>query len=157
MLTLEADTFVPVAGTGAIPTGEVRAVAGTPFDFTQATVIGARIGDDDQQLVFGRGYDHNWVVRGEAAKLRPAATAYDPASGRVLAVETTEAGVQFYSGNFLDGSLVGKSGVAYAQRSGFCLETQGFPDAPNHAEFPSTVLRPGETYRSVTTWNFSVR
>jgi aldose 1-epimerase len=155
VLTLEADAFVPVSSGAAIPTGEVRAVEGTAFDFTQATVVGERIGDADEQLVFGRGYDHNWVVRGEAGTLRPAATMRDPQSGRVLTVETTEPGIQFYSGNFLDGSLVGKSGVAYVQRSGFCLETQGFPDAPNQPDFPSTVLRPGENYRSVTTWTFT--
>jgi aldose 1-epimerase len=153
-LTLEADAFTPVADAGAIPTGEIRAVAGTAFDFTQPTVIGSRIGAEDEQLVFGRGYDHNWVVRGEAGTLRPAAKVHDPASGRVLTVETTEPAIQFYSGNFLDGALTGKSGVAYVQRSGFCLETQGFPDAPNQPNFPSTVLRPGETYKSVTTWQF---
>jgi len=152
---LESNAFTPVADAAAIPTGEIRAVAGTAFDFTQATVIGSRIGADDEQLVFGRGYDHNWVVRGEAGTLRPAAKVYDPVSGRVLVVETTESAVQFYSGNYLDGSLVGKSGVAYVQRSGFCLETQGFPDAPNQPGFPSTVLKPGETYRSTTTWTFA--
>jgi len=154
-LTLEADAFTPIVDAAAIPTGEIRSVAGTAFDFTKATVIGARIGADDEQLVFGRGYDHNWVVRGEAGTLRPAARVYDPASGRVLTVETTEPAIQFYSGNYLDGALVGKSGVAYVQRSGFCLETQGFPDAPNHVGFPSTVLKPGETYKSVTTWSFA--
>jgi aldose 1-epimerase len=156
-LTLEADSFTPVADAGAIPTGEIRAVAGTVFDFTQGAVIGSRIGEDHEQLVFGRGYDHNWVVRGTVGTLRPAAKVYDPASGRVLTVETTEPGIQFYSGNFLDGMLVGKSGVAYAQRSGFCLETQRFPDAPNQPGFPSTVLKVGETYRSVTTWEFMAR
>jgi aldose 1-epimerase len=155
VLTLEADAFVPVADGAAIPTGEIRAVAGTAFDFTQPTVVGARIGAEDDQLVFGRGYDHNWVVRGEPGTLRPAASVHDPKTGRVLTVETTEPGIQFYSGNFLDGSLVGKSGVAYVQRSGFCLETQAFPDAPNQPNFPSAVLKPGETYRSTTTWTFS--
>jgi aldose 1-epimerase len=154
-LTLESDAFTPVADAAAIPTGEIRPVAGTAFDFTQPTAIGGRIDSDDAQLVFGRGYDHNWVVRGEAGTLRPAAQVYDPASGRTLAVETTEPAIQFYSGNFLDGSLVGKSGVPYVQRSGFCLETQAYPDAPNHASFPSTVLKPGETYRSTTTWTFA--
>jgi aldose 1-epimerase len=155
VLKLEADAFVPVADGAAIPTGEIRPVAGTPFDFTQATVVGSRIGAGDEQLVFGRGYDHNWVVRGEAGTLRPAASMHDPKSGRVLTVETTEPGIQFYSGNFLDGSLEGKSGVAYVQRSGFCLETQAFPDAPNQPNFPSAVLQPHETYRSTTTWTFS--
>jgi aldose 1-epimerase len=155
-LTLEADAFTPIGDAAAIPTGEIRAVGGTAFDFTRATVIGSRIEANDQQLVFGRGYDHNWVVRGEAGRLRPAARVYDPASGRVLKVDTTEPAIQFYSGNFLDGSLMGKSGVVYVKRSGLCLETQGFPDAPNRPNFPSTVLRVGETYKSVTTWEFGV-
>ncbi len=155
-LTLESDAYTPVSDAAAIPTGEIASVEGTPFDFRKATVIGSRIGDKNEQLTFGRGYDHNWVVRGKAGGLRRAATVYAPASGRVLVVETTEPAIQFYSGNFLDGTLVGKSGVAYAQRSGFCLETQGFPDAPNHANFPSTVLKAGEEYTSVTTWEFGV-
>ena len=154
-LTLEADFFTPVADAAANPTGEIAKVAGTPFDFTKAVVIGARIGEGNEQLKFGRGYDHNFVVRGTVGELRPAAKVVEPRSGRVLTVETTEPGVQFYSGNFLDGTLVGKSGVAYVQRSGFCLETQGFPDAPNHAGFPSTVLKPGAVYESVTTWRFT--
>jgi aldose 1-epimerase len=154
-LSLESDAFTPVADAAAIPTGEIRAVAGTPFDFTQPTIVGDRIADPDDQLVFGRGYDHNWIVRGDAGVLRPAAVARDPATGRSLTVATTEPAVQFYSGNFLDGSLVGKGGIAYVQRSGFCLETQGFPDAPNHPNFPSTTLHPGETYRSTTTLTFT--
>jgi aldose 1-epimerase len=154
-LALEADFFTPVADAAAIPTGEIAKVAGTPFDFTKAAVIGARIGEDDEQLKFGRGYDHNFVVRGTPGELRLAAKVVEPRNGRVLVVETTEPGVQFYSGNFLDGTLMGKAGVAYVQRSGFCLETQGFPDAPNHAGFPSTELRPGEVYQSVTTWRFT--
>jgi len=155
-LTLEADYFTPVSSAEAIPTGEIAPVRGTPFDFSRATPIGARIGEENEQLTFGRGYDHNWVVRGTAGELRPAAKVYAPKSGRVLSVETTEPGVQFYSGNFLDGTLVGKSGVAYQQRSGFCLETQAFPDSPNHAGFPSTELQPGAVYSSVTTWRFGV-
>ena len=154
-LTLEADFFTPVADAAAIPTGEIAALAGTPFDFTRAAVIGARINEDNEQLKFGRGYDHNFVVRGTAGELRPAAKLVEPRSGRVLFVETTEPGVQFYSGDFLDGTLVGKAGVAYVQRSGLCLETQAFPDAPNHAGFPSTELRPGDVYQSVTTWRFT--
>jgi aldose 1-epimerase len=130
-------------------------VAGTPFDFTKATVIGSRIGEKNDQLTYGRGYDHNWVVRGTAGELRPAAKLYAPKSGRVLRVETTEPAIQFYSGNFLDGTLVGKTGVAYVQRSGLCLETEGFPDAPNQPGFPSTELKPGETYKSVTTLRFT--
>jgi aldose 1-epimerase len=154
-LTLEADFFTPVADAAAIPTGEVAKVVGTPFDFTKPAVIGARIDDNFEQLKFGRGYDHNFVVRGNPGELRPAAKLFEPRSGRVLTVETTEPGVQFYSGNVLDGTLVGKSGVAYVQRSGLCLETQGFPDAPNHAGFPSTELKPGDLYESVTTWKFT--
>lgn len=160
-LTLEADCFTPVSSAEAIPTGEIAPVRGTPFDFSRATAIGARIspkngGEENEQLTFGRGYDHNWVVRGAAGELRPAAKVYAPKSGRVLFVETTEPGIQFYSGNFLDGTLVGKSGVAYEQRSGFCLETQAFPDSPNHAGFPSTELQPGAVYSSVTTWRFGI-
>ena len=154
-LMLASDAFVSVSSPAAIPTGEIRPVAGTPFDFTQPTVVGSRIAADDEQLVFGNGYDHNWVVRGEPGTLRPAATMRDPESGRVLTVETTEPGIQFYSGNFLDGSLVGKGGIPYIQRSGFCLETQAFPDAPNQPSFPSAVLQPHETYRSTTTWTFT--
>jgi aldose 1-epimerase len=154
VLTLEADAFTPVIDAAAIPTGELKKVAGTPFDFTKATAIGERIGADDAQLTFGRGYDHNWMVRGTAGALRPAAKLVDPKSGRVLEVATTEPGIQFYSGNFLDGTLVGKSGVAYVQRSGLCLETQHFPDSPNQAAFPSTELKPGEVWESVTTWRF---
>jgi len=155
-LTLEADAYTPVSDAAAIPTGEIAKVEGTPFDFRKATVIGLRIGETNDQLTFGRGYDHNWVVRGKAGELRPAAKVVAPKSGRVLTVETTEPAIQFYSGNFLDGTLVGKSGVAYVQRSGFCLETQGFPDAPNHGNFPSTGVKAGEEYSSVTTWEFGV-
>src|SRR6202789_4314237 len=155
-LTLEAEYFTPVSSAEAIPTGEIAPVRGTPFDFSRATAIGARIGEENEQLTFGRGYDHNWVVRGAAGELRPAAKVYAPKSGRVLCVETTEPGIQFYSGNFLDGTLVGKSGIAYEQRSGFCLETQAFPDAAHHAGFPGTELQPGAVYSSVTTWRFGV-
>ena len=156
VLTLEADAYTPVADAAAIPTGEIASVAGTPFDFREATVIGARINVENDQLRYGRGYDHNWVVRGKAGELRLAAKVYAPKSGRTLTVETTEPAIQFYSGNFLDGTLVGKSDVAYVQRSGFCLETQAFPDAPNHANFPSAELKVGEMYESVTTWTFGV-
>jgi aldose 1-epimerase len=157
VVQLEADAFTPVQDAAAIPTGEIAVVAGTPFDFTKATAIGARIGAENDQLRFGRGYDHNFVVRGGVGVLRPAATVVEPVSGRVLTVETTEPGVQFYSGNYLDGTLVGTSGVAYVQRSGFCLETQAFPDAPNHAGFPSTELRPGDVYSSMTVWRFGTQ
>ncbi len=155
-LTLEADFYTPVADAAAIPTGEIAKVVGTPFDFTRATVIGDRIGEENDQLTYGRGYDHNWVVRGTAGELRPAARLYAPKSGRVLSVETTEPAIQFYSGNFLDGTLVGKSGVAYARRSGLCLETQGFTDAPNHSGFPSAELKAGDVSESETTWDFGV-
>ena len=144
------------ADVAAIPTGEIATVEGTPFDFRVGTKIGERIHAENDQLTYGRGYDHNWVVRGKAGELRPAARVYAPKSGRVLSVETTEPAIQFYSGNFLDGTLVGKSGVAYVQRSGLCLETQAFPDAPNHGGFPSTELKVGEVYSSVTTWAFGV-
>ena len=139
-LTIHADQFTPVDQT-LIPTGELRAVKGTPFDFTKSTAIGVRINQEDQQLKFGKGYDHNWVLNG-GIKTTPAlaAEAYDPKTGRVLQVLTTEPGVQFYSGNFLDGTITGKGGKVYNLRNGFCLETQHFPDSPNHASFPSTTL-----------------
>jgi aldose 1-epimerase len=155
-LMLAADSFTPVDSL-LIPTGEVRSVAGTPLDFRTPTAIGARIGQDDAQLRFGKGYDHNWVVDGAAGTLRLAARVRDPGSGRVMEVLTTEPGIQFYSGNFLDGSNIGKGGVAYRHRAGFCLETQHFPDSPNHPSFPSTVLRPGQEYRSTTVYRFSAR
>ena len=155
-LTLDAGAFTPVDST-LIPTGEVRPVAGTPFDFREPRAIGERIGADDEQLRYGGGYDHNWVLDrdGEAGLVR-AARLYDPSSGRAMEVWTTEPGVQFYSGNFLDGSLAGRGGVVYGRRSGLALETQHFPDSPNQPAFPTTVLRPGETYRSRTVYRFSV-
>jgi aldose 1-epimerase len=151
---LNAAQYTPIDA-GLVPTGEIRAVAGTPFDFRSPHPIGERIDADDEQLVRGRGYDHNWVLDGAAGTNRLAARVVDPYSGRVLEVLTTEPGVQFYSGNFLDGTEVGKSGRPYAQRSGFCMETQHFPDSPNHPLFPSTVIRPGEIYRSQTTYRFT--
>ena len=154
-LTLDADKYTPVDST-LIPTGRLAPVAGTPFDFTHPTVIGDRIQQANEQLKFAGGYDHNWVVRGTPGQLRPAAKVYDPASGRVLVVRTTEPGVQFYAGNFLDGTVTGKSGGTYVRRSGLCLETQHFPDSPNQPSFPSTELKPGQTFRSETTWTFSV-
>lgn len=156
VLRINADSFTPV-DKGLIPTGELRPVKGTPFDFTTPTAIGARIHADDEQLRFGRGYDHNFVLRGQAGTLREAAEVYEPRSGRLLRVLTTEPGIQFYSGNFLDGTLRGKGGRVYGHRSGFCLETQHFPDSPNKPQFPSAVLRPGQTYRSTTVFEFSVR
>jgi aldose 1-epimerase len=154
VLELKADRYTPVDA-NLIPTGELAPVAGTPMDFRKATVIGARIEDDNEQLKLGRGYDHNFVVNGQAGELRTAAIVTDPASGRTLTVETTEPGIQFYSGNFLDGTFTGRHGEKYAKRTGFCLETQHFPDSPNHPDFPSTVVRPGETLHSVTTFRFS--
>lgn len=155
-LTIDADRYTPVDET-SIPTGELAALEGTPLDFRQPAAIGARIGDDHEQLRFGAGYDHNYVLNRESESLALAATVYEPESGRVMEVLTTEPGVQFYSGNFLDGHHVGKGGVAYEHRSGLCLETQHYPDSPNQPEFPSTVLRPGETYSTQTVYRFSTR
>ena len=150
VLTLNAAAFTPVDST-LIPTGQITPAAGTPFDFRTATAIGARIGAANEQLRFGRGYDHNWVIdQASPGALTLAARLEDPVSGRRLDISTTEPGVQFYSGNFLDGTLRGKGGRTYAHRSGLCLETQHFPDSPNHGNFPSTILRPGQRYQSRT-------
>jgi aldose 1-epimerase len=158
-LILRASRYTPVDAT-LIPTGELARVGGTPMDFRRATAIGARIRDGFEQLVIGRGYDHNWVLdrrrSGPEAGLELAARLSDPTSGRVLKVLTTEPGIQFYSGNFLDGTLVGTSGRMYRQGDGLALETQHFPDSPNHANFPSTVLRPGQVYRTTTVYQFGV-
>ena len=151
VLALDADQFLRVDET-MIPTGELAGVAGTPFDFRRPTPIGARINDAHEQLKRGTGYDHSFVVQG-APGLRRAAHVVEPASGRTLEIVTTEPGVQFYSGNHLSGQA-GKAGHTYAARSGFCLETQHYPDSPNHAHFPSTILRPGATYRSKTVFIF---
>jgi len=153
-LELNADQFTPVDA-GLIPTGVLAPVAGTPFDFRKATVVGARIEADHEQIKLGGGYDHNFVVNGEAGKLRVAATMTDPESGRRMTVETTEPGVQFYTGNFLDGSFTGRHGVKYEKHTGFCLETQHFPDSPNQPSFPSTLVRPGVTRHSTTTFSFT--
>jgi aldose 1-epimerase len=157
LLVLNADHFTPTDATN-IPTGEVAPVAGTPFDFTSPHAIGERIDADDTQLRYGLGYDHNYVLRPGpgGGGLAPAARVQDPASGRVLEVATSEPGVQLYSGNQLDGTLTGPGGVAYGPRAGLALETQHYPDSPNQPGFPSTVLRPGEAYRSVTSYRFSV-
>jgi aldose 1-epimerase len=153
-LTLEADRYTPVDAT-LIPTGQLAPVAGTPFDFRKPTAIGARIGQDDEQLKRGGGYDHNFVLTaGEG--LRRAVRLSDPGSGRTMEILTTEPGVQFYTGNFLDGTIKGKGGVVYKYRSGLCLETQHFPDSPNQPSFPSTILRPGKEYRTKTTLVFGV-
>jgi aldose 1-epimerase len=155
-LQINASRFTPTDAT-AIPTGELRAVRGTPFDFTRPVEIGARINADDEQIKFGHGYDHNFVVDGRMGQLRRAATVYEPTTGRVMEVWTTQPGIQFYSGNFLDGSGGGKNGHTHPHRSGFCLETQHYPDSPNHPDFPSTVLRPGQRFRSTTIYRFSSR
>jgi aldose 1-epimerase len=153
VLVLDADQFLPVDAT-MIPTGEIAPVAGTPFDFRRPTPIGTRINVAHEQLQRGAGYDHNFVLQG-APGLRRAAQVVEAESGRTLEISTTEPGVQFYSGNHLSGQL-GKAGHAYQARSGFCLETQHFPDSPNHSHFPSTILQPGATYRSKTVFTFGV-
>jgi aldose 1-epimerase len=154
-LTIDADRFTPVDAT-LIPTGALAPVDGTPFDFRRPTTIGARIGADHEQLRFGSGYDHNWVINRRVPGLVHAARVVDPGSGRTLDVSTTEPGVQFYSGNFLDGAVTGKSGQVYNKRYGLCLETQHFPDSPNQPDFPSTILRPGVRYQSKTVFAFGV-
>jgi aldose 1-epimerase len=156
VLQIPADQYTPVDST-LIPSGELRPVTGTPFDFRQPTAIGARIGAADEQLKFGKGYDHNWVIAKPAGTLAVVATVYEPDTGRVLEVSSTEPGVQFYSGNFLDGSSVGKGGRAYARHDGLALEPQHFPDSPNHANFPSAILKPGQTYHNTISYRFSVR
>jgi aldose 1-epimerase len=143
---------------GLIPTGELRLVAGTPMDFRQPTAIGARVDQDDEQLVFGKGYDHNFVLnKTKPGALELAARVYEPTSGRLLEVLTTEPGVQFYVGNFLDGSNIGKGQKPYQHRYGFCLETQHFPDSPNQPQFPSIILRPGEEYDTTTVYRLTTR
>jgi aldose 1-epimerase len=153
-LFLNASRYTPVDPT-LIPTGAIDPVAGTPMDFTRSTRIGKRIRDNFEQLVIGRGYDHNWVLDRHGRGLELAARLEDPRSGRVLEVLTVEPGIQFYSGNFLDGTLYGTSGRAYRQGDGLALETQHYPDSPNHPNFPSTVLRPGERYDTTTVYRFS--
>jgi aldose 1-epimerase len=154
-LTLDADSFTPTDAT-SIPTGEIRAVENTPFDFRTVHPIGERIDAADQQLKFGSGYDHNFVVNGSAGHLRRCAELFDPKTGRVMTVHTSAPGVQLYTAKFMD-ALKAKGGAVYGRRGAVCLETQHFPDSPNQPAFPSTVVRPGETYRSTTTFKFSVR
>lgn len=156
-LTLHANRFTPVDA-ALIPTGELRPVAGTPFDFREATTVGARIDQDDEQLKLGHGYDHNWVLDA-VIKDKPslAATLYEPTTGRVLEVSTTEPGLQVYTGNFLDGSAHGKGGINYERRTAICLETQHFPDSPNHPDFPTTTLRPGRKFHSLSVYKFSTK
>jgi aldose 1-epimerase len=155
VVQIEADCFTPVDGT-LIPSGELEPVAGSPFDFRIPTPIGARIGANHEQLKNGNGYDHNWVINRERSGLIRLASAYELETGRLLEVYSTEPGLQFYSGNSLDGTLTGKSGWVYKTRNGFCMEPQHFPDSPSKSHFPSTLLNPGETYRSTIMYRFSV-
>jgi aldose 1-epimerase len=155
-LSIDADKTTPVDA-GLIPTGKLADVAGTPMDFRKATKIGARIDAKDEQLGFGKGYDHNWVLRTPSKKVRKVAELYDPTSGIAMQILTDQPGLQFYSGNFLNGTIHGKSGVAYQLRTAVCLEAQVFPDSPNHANFPSAVLRPGHQYTQTTIYQFSAR
>ncbi len=156
LLMIQADKFTPVDA-GLIPTGELRSVAGTPFDFRKPTAIGARIEQEDEQLKLGKGYDHNFVLNRKGKGMELAARVVEPTTGRVLEVLTDEPGVQFYTGNFLDGTVRGKGGKAYGRRSAFCLETQHFPDSPNHPKFPSTELKPGEKYQTTTIYRFGAQ
>ena len=156
VLMINADRFTPV-DSGLIPTGELKPVAGTPFDFRKPTAVGARIGNDDEQLKLGGGYDHNFVLNSAPKRggLTLAARVLEPGSGRVLEVWTTEPGIQFYTSNFLNGSIRGKGGIAYQKHAALCLETQHFPDSPNHPKFPTTTLKPGEKYHTITIYKFS--
>lgn len=153
-LTIQANRYTPVDST-MIPTGELRSVINTPFDFLKPHRIGERIDDNDEQLKLGVGYDHNWVLNNQSGSLALATEAFEPTTGRVMQILTTEPGMQFYAGNFMDGAMLGKEGKRYPWRSGFCLETQHYPDSPNHPEFPSTQLKPDEVYRSTTIYRFS--
>ncbi len=155
-LVLNADHYTPVDRT-LIPTGEIAVVDGTPFDFTEAKTIGKEIGADHEQIRYGLGYDHNWVINEGDEDLNFAASLYEPESGRFMEVYTTEPGIQFYSGNFLTDNIAGKNGVINNYRTGLCLETQHFPDSPNQPNFPSTVLDPGETYHTTTVYKFSTK
>jgi aldose 1-epimerase len=156
VLTLNADRYTPV-DKGLIPTGELLPVKGTVMDFTKPTPIGERIESDFEQLKFGGGYDHNWVLNKGGKEMTFAARVYEPTSGRVMEVYTKEPGIQFYSGNFLDGTITGKGGIVYQHRWGLCLETQHYPDSPNKANFPSTILRPGQEYETTTVYRFSTK
>ncbi|HWD19920.1 MAG TPA: aldose epimerase family protein [Verrucomicrobiae bacterium] len=155
VLYLNADKFTPVDST-LIPTGELKPVAGTPFDFRKPSPIGARIGEPDEQLKFGNGYDHNWVIN-KPGTLRVMARVTEPVTGRILEVYSKEPGLQFYTGNFLDGTITGKGGWVYQFRDAFCMEPQHFPDSPNHPDFPSVVLKPGQTYRNLIIYKFSAK
>jgi aldose 1-epimerase len=155
-LTIDADRYTPVDA-NLIPTGELAPVEGTPFDFRKSTAIGARIDTPNLQLKNAGGYDHNWVLNRKGTGLQLAARVVEPKTGRTLEVSTTQPGLQFYSGNFLDGTLKGKGGRVYVKHAGLCLETQHFPDSPNHPDFPSTILRPGEQYDTQTVFRFGVQ
>jgi len=155
-LMINADYFTPVDA-GLITTGELRAVEGTPFDFRELTTIGKRIDADNEQIKFGGGYDHNWVLNKKNGGMTLAAKVYEPTSGRLMEVHTEEPGVQFYAGNFLDGTITGKMGKVYPHRSGLCLETQHYPDSPNKPNFPSVTLRPGQTYKTTTIYKFTAK
>lgn len=155
-LMIDADKFTPV-DSGLITTGELAEVAGTPMDFRTPAAIGLHIADDYKQLRFGRGYDHNWVLNNYSGEVRKVASLYEPINGRLLEVFSDQPGLQFYSGNFLDGSVLGKGAVPYHFRTGLCLETQHFPDSPNKVHFPSVTLRPGEIYKQRTIYRFSVK
>jgi aldose 1-epimerase len=156
VVMIPADRFTPVDST-LIPTGELRPVEHTPFDFRTPTAIGARIGQDDEQLKFGLGYDHNWVINKKFGELSLMARVTEPSTGRVMEVWSTEPGLQFYSGNFLDGTITGKGGRVYAHRSAFCMEPQHFPDSPNKPAFPSVELKPGEVYENTILYRFSAQ
>jgi aldose 1-epimerase len=156
LVYINADKFTPVDST-LITTGDLQPVDDTPFDFRTPTAIGARIGQNDQQLVFGKGYDHNWVINHPMGELGLDARVTEPNSGRVLEVWSTEPGLQFYSGNFLDGTITGKGGHIYQFRNAFCMEPQHYPDSPNHDNFPSVVLHPGETYHNTIEYRFSAK
>jgi aldose 1-epimerase len=156
VLTIDAHRYTPVDST-LIPTGALASVANTPFDFRRPTAIGARIEKNDPQLTYGKGYDHNFVLNRTGSGLQHAVRVLDPKSGRTLDISTTEPGLQFYSGNFLDGTITGKARHVYAHRSALVLETQHFPDSPNHPAFPSTILRPGKDYQSRTVFAFGVQ
>jgi aldose 1-epimerase len=157
VVTLNADRFLPVDKT-MIPTGELKPVAGTAFDFTKPEVVGARINDSsDVQIKYGKGYDHCWIINGPSDSLRLAATVYEPTSGRVMEVLTTEPAVQFYTSNNMSGKAVGPGGIVYKKRDALCLETQHYPDSPNQSSFPTTVLRPGQTYKTTTEYRFSTK
>lgn len=155
-LMINADNYTPV-DSGLITTDEILPVKGTPMDFTELTPMGKNCDADDEQIKFGGGFDHNWVLNKKDSEMSLAAKVYEPTTGRVMKVYTTEPGIQFYAGNFLDGTLVGKEGKVYPHRSAFCLETQHYPDSPNKPEFPTTTLRPGEKYETTTIYKFKVK